>query len=163
MKQGMNMTANGIKTWLHKVIERVEAVSSRTDSCERKYLLKVLNVESPDDSFLQNVPEHMIPMDRVLLPELQRICEKDKLLHTEFVGITYKSSSLECATVFRTGYNVDDFDIENHGIKWCENNPRSYTTTQIKLLFKNNSVAIGLLENSNDEIEESVPGYIETK
>ena len=89
--------------------------------------------------------------------------EKYKLLQTEFVGITYKSSSLECATVFRTGYNVDNFDIENHGIEWCENNPRSYAITQIKLLFKNNLVAIGLLENSNDEIEESVPGYIETK
>ena len=71
------------KTWLHKVIQKVEAVSSRTDHSERTYLLRVLEIESPSDLFLQSVPERMIPMDRVLLPELQKICEKDKLLHRE--------------------------------------------------------------------------------
>lgn len=71
------------KTWLHKQMAKVEASSSRTDESERRYLLKVLEVTSPSDKWLYEVPRDMIGMDRVLLPELVKICEKDKSLTRE--------------------------------------------------------------------------------
>ena len=71
------------KTWLHKLITRVEQASSRTDQSERQYLLKVLEVTDATDPWLYSVPENMTGMDRVLLPELTKLCEKDKTLHRE--------------------------------------------------------------------------------
>jgi len=71
------------KSWLRKTIERVEAASSRTDSSERMYLLKVLEVTDARDPWLFQVPKEMMGMDKVLLPELQKLCEKDKALNRD--------------------------------------------------------------------------------
>ena len=91
--------------------------------------------------------------------------EKYKLLQPEFFEITHKTLSTDFATIFRTGYNIDDFDsmYDDHGIEWCKNNPRSNINFQIKLILQKNLVAIGLLQNGNEKLEECVPGYKETQ
>jgi len=78
-------------------------------------------IYNPGRVLLQN---SIVPHCEILKLDIQFI-DKYKLMQQEYSKITYKSLSNEYTIVLRTGYNVDDFESENHGIKWCENNPRS--------------------------------------
>jgi len=65
------------KSWLHGIVEKVEAASARTDDSERTYLLRTLEIEKASDPWLHQVPRDMVGMNRVLVPELQKLCKKD--------------------------------------------------------------------------------------
>jgi len=58
-------------------VKRVAQSSSRTDDSEKTFLLKVLEAKGADDPMLYEVPEYMVPMEKVLQPELVKLCEKD--------------------------------------------------------------------------------------
>ena len=49
-----------------------------------------------------------------------------------YADITYHGLSKEFSTSFLTGYSLEEFEAEKHGIPWCENNPRR---KRIKLII----------------------------
>ena len=60
-----------------------------------------------------------------------RFAQKYNLMQQKFADVTYHGLSKEYSLSFLTGYSMESFNAEDHGIPWCENNPRGKLTFRI--------------------------------
>jgi hypothetical protein len=72
-----------LRSFMLSILEAVDAVSPKRSSADRDYFREVREIRNSDDPRLYHVEKSFVPLDRVFLPKLVKMCDHNVELRSE--------------------------------------------------------------------------------